>query len=61
MRSMILASIAGVIALVTLSGCAVYATPRHSGVYIAPIPLVVSPIIVSPGWGYPNYHHSRRW
>ncbi|MES2047501.1 MAG: hypothetical protein V4447_03800 [Pseudomonadota bacterium] len=38
----------------SLTGCAVYATPRHAGIYVEPLP-----VVVGSGWG--GHHHSRRW
>ena len=62
MRSSFSIIIIGAFALVALSGCAVYANPHHGGVYVAPRPIVVSPVVVSPGWGHPRHpHHGRRW
>jgi hypothetical protein len=50
---------------VSLTGCAVYATPRHASIYIEPLPIVVSPVVVRSGWGYQgyqgNHRHRRRW
>lgn len=53
--------VAGMIS-VSLTGCAVYATPRHASIYVEPIPVVVSPVVVRSGWGYQGYHRPwRRW
>ena len=61
MRSRFYAIIVIMLASVVSTGCAVVAAPRYAGVYVEPLPVVVSPVIVSPGWGYGYHRHWRRW
>jgi hypothetical protein len=65
MHMQILLVLSALAAAILLSGCAVVASPHHAGVYVAPIPIFVSPVIVQPRRGdYGRGHghgHWRRW
>lgn len=62
MRSGLFAIIVAALVPLFLTGCAVYATPHHAGIYVKPLPVIVGPVVFGSGGGYQGHpRRGRHW